>query len=144
MRWYRNLSLAGQLILAFVLVAAIAGAIGGIGILNLNALTQHDEVMFRDSVAPMKHVMTIDSSFQQLRNALSKVSNAPDPEKLAKQLEIADGLRKRFNGGLAEYSATNLSEHDKAILSRLKETFVRYEAEVDTPLVQARVNSGTK
>jgi methyl-accepting chemotaxis protein len=141
MRWYRQLTLSSQLILAFVLVAIISGVIGGIGIAALNGLTRRDEAMFKDNVAPLKHVMTIDSSFQQLRNALSKVTNAPDAEKLAKQIEIANELRKRFTTAVADYSAVSLSDQDKAILAKLKDTFTRYEAEVDGPIVQARTSN---
>jgi len=125
-----------------VAVAIIAGAIGAIGIANLDTLTRRDEAMFKDSVAPLKYVLTIDSSFQQLRNALSKVTNAPDAEKLGKQLEIAADLRKRFTGALTDYSAGNLSDQDKAAAAKLKEAFNRYEAEVDAPIVQARANGG--
>ena len=142
MNWYRKLTLASQLILAFAVVALIAGGIGAIAISNMTTLTHRDEAMFQDSVSPLKFVLTIDSSFQQLRNALSKVTNAPDAEKLAKQLEVAADLRKRFSGAVAEYAAGNLSDKDKVTVAKLKEAFVRYEAEVDTPIVQARANGG--
>jgi len=142
MNWYRKLSLASQLILSFVVVAVIAGCIGAVAIANLNTLTRRDEAMFLDDVAPLKHVLAIDSSFQQLRNALSKVTAAPDADKLAKQVEIAADQRRRFTAALADYSAGQLSDQDKAATAKLKEAFSRYEAEVDGPIVQARTTGG--
>ena len=48
MNWYKQLRLATQLILAFVLVAIIAGAVGVIGIVNLGKLASSDKYHVRE------------------------------------------------------------------------------------------------
>jgi len=139
MTWYRNLPLASQLILAFILVALIAGGIGAIGIANLDTLTRRDEIMYTESVAPMKHVVAIQSNFLQMRNSLSKMPAAPDPEKLGKLVDQVNEFKRGIAAATAGYAGTTLSDADKATLARMKELFERYDQEVAQTITQAKL-----
>ena len=82
MNWFKNLRLATQLILSFVLVALIAGAVGAIGIANVNKLAASDKNMYENATAPMKNLDALNGHFQLVRNALSKSVSAQDPAHL--------------------------------------------------------------
>ena len=72
MNWFARLRLSSQLILAFLLVACIAGAVGTIGILNIRTLARSDKFMYESATAPMKNLDAINGHFQLVRNSLSK------------------------------------------------------------------------
>ena len=137
MAWYRNLRLASQLILAFVLVALIAGAIGTIAIVNLGKLADSDRLMYETATAPMKNLDAINGNFQLVRNSLSKTLAAPDAAKLAAILEGEAKYWKKMDEGMSAYSAQVSTPEEKANLARLKELVVSYQKEVALPLIAA-------
>ncbi|GLH71728.1 methyl-accepting chemotaxis protein [Geothrix limicola] len=137
MDWFRNLKLATQLITAFILVALIAGVVGGIAIQNLEKLAASDKAMYEDAAAPMKNLDAINGNFQLVRNYLSKTVSASDKEKLG-----AVTVRYRTHWKLMEEAVTAYTSQAKTLtersnLTRLKELVDQYDREVALPLVKA-------
>lgn len=140
MKWFKELRLASQLILSFVLVALIAGCVGAIGIFNIGKLAVSDQAMFDNATAPMKNLDSLNGNFQLVRNALSKSVSAPDKEKLATSHETYAKHWKMMEEALAAYSLQVKTEALKSKVARLKELFTQYEKDVIRPVVQAKLD----
>ncbi|BDU71301.1 methyl-accepting chemotaxis protein [Mesoterricola silvestris] len=138
MQWFKQLRLATQLILAFVLVALIAGGVGAIGILNLGKLAESDRFMFDSATAPMKNLDAINGNFQLVRNSLSKTIAAPDKEKLAMVLTAYEKNWKIMQDAMTAYAKQATTAEEKANLARLKELTVTYDREVAQPMIRFR------
>jgi methyl-accepting chemotaxis protein len=140
MQWFKNLRLATQLILAFVIVALIAGAIGVIGITGLGTLAKNDRIMYENATAPMKNLDAINGNFQLVRNYLSKSVAAPDKDKLAAVLAAQDKYWRKMQEALAAYTPQATAPEEKANLTRLRELLVTYEKEVAQPMIRAKAD----
>jgi methyl-accepting chemotaxis protein len=144
MQWFKRLKLANQLIIAFTVVAVIAGAIGVIGIVNLRRLAASDREMYADATAPMKDINAIDENFQLVRNALSKSISAPDRASLGTVLATRDTNWKALQDAVTTYAGQVTSTEDKADLDRLKSLIANYEAQVSSPVIRMVQAGDTK
>ncbi|WP_306597774.1 methyl-accepting chemotaxis protein [Geothrix sp. 21YS21S-2] len=138
MNWFKQLRLATQLILSFILVALIAGGVGAIGISNLGKLAESDRFMFENATAPMKNLDAINGNFQLVRNSLSKTIAAPDKEKLAQVLAAYEKNWKLMQEAMTAYAKQASSADEKANLARLRELTVTYDREVAQPMIRFR------
>ena len=143
MNWYKQLRLATQLILAFVLVAIIAGAVGVIGIVNLGKLASSDKYMYEKATAPMKNLDAMNGNFQLVRNSLSKTVAVPDQAKLAALIEAKNSNWKLMEDGLNGYAAQAETAEEKAAVARLQELVAIYDRDVSQPLIKAAQNGKT-
>jgi methyl-accepting chemotaxis protein len=143
MNWYKQLRLATQLIMAFALVALIAGAIGVIGIINVKELARSDLFMYENATAPMKNLDAFNGNFQLVRNFLSKSVAAPDKEKLSAVLAAQAKHWKLMEDALAAYTLQATSRDEKADLARLKELVAVYDKEVSQPMIRAKADGKT-
>lgn len=144
MTWYKQLRLATQLILAFIVVALIAGGIGVIGIINVGALARSDRHMYDSATAPMKNLDAFNGNFQLVRNYLSKSIAAPDRDTLVKVLETEAKYWKRMEEALVAYTPQATSPEKQANLSRLKELVATYDREVAQPMIQSTLSGKGK
>jgi|GEM_PF-621848 methyl-accepting chemotaxis protein len=135
MAWFKKLRLATQLILAFVLVALIAGGVGTIGIVNVGKLAASDKNMYENATAPMKNLDALNGHFQQVRNALSKLVSAPDATHLAAATDLQKTHWKLMETALAGVAAQADSAEEKAAVVRLKELVEEYDKKVAQPVV---------
>jgi methyl-accepting chemotaxis protein len=141
MQWFARLRLVSQLILAFLLVALIAGGIGAIGIYNVRSLAKSDKHMYEDATAPMKNLDAINGNFQLVRNGLSKACNAPDKDKLQTILSGKDGNWKAVESAVTEYAGQTRLAADKADLARLQTLMTTYDQRVAQPITRAALDN---
>ena len=139
MNWFARLRLSSQLILAFLLVACIAGAVGTIGILNIRTLARSDKFMYESATAPMKNLDAINGHFQLVRNSLSKCCSAPDQAKLEKVLAQREFDWKVMDEAMTAYGAQITASEKKADLEHLKDVLATYDREVAQPIIKAKL-----
>src|ERR1700730_16385701 len=98
----RNTRLRARLIGGFLLIAAIAGSIGIIGVLNLGRMRGADQRLYEAHTAPLPALAHLSLAFDKQRVALRDFLAASTPEeKLKFQGQInflTDGLAKSANG----------------------------------------------
>ncbi len=144
MTWYKQLHLATQLIMAFLLVAIIAGVIGLIGIVNVTSLAKSDRYMYDNATAPMKNLDAINGNFQLVRNYLSKSVATPDKDKLKAVLDAQAKYWKKLEDAVQAYSPQAYSPEEKANLARLKELLTIYDREVTQPMIKSALSGNNK
>jgi methyl-accepting chemotaxis protein len=144
MNWYKQFRLATQLILAFILVALIAGVIGVVGILNVGALAKSDKLMYESATAPMKNLDAINGNFQLVRNYLSKSVATPDKDKLKTVLDAQAKYWKKLEDAVSAYAPQVNSTDEKANLARLKELVALYNQEVAQPMIKSALSGNNK
>jgi methyl-accepting chemotaxis protein len=143
MTWYKNLRLASQLILAFVLVALIAGGVGVIGILNVDKLAASDRNMYENATAPMKDLDALNGHFQLVRNAISKSLAAPDQARLAAVIDSQKSQWTLMETAMTGVSAQANTPEDKALVERLKVLVDTYDRNVAQPLLALKLAGKT-
>ena len=48
MRWFYNLKISAKLIIGFLVVAAIAGIVGSVALVNINNMSEADVLMYEE------------------------------------------------------------------------------------------------
>jgi len=82
MKWFNNMKISARLISAFILVALIAGVVGGIGIVNLKEIEKSDQELYNNNTVSIALMSEISTSFQRIRANLRDVIIEDDPEKI--------------------------------------------------------------
>ncbi len=67
MKWFKNMKIGSKLILCFVLVAFIAGIVGGIGIRNISIIDDNDTFLYKDITIPIAKASEMSRTFQDVR-----------------------------------------------------------------------------
>lgn len=67
MKWFYNLKIATKLIIGFLIVAFIAGAVGVVGLLNIARITEADTLLFEENTLGIKYSGDAATYYQRLR-----------------------------------------------------------------------------
>ncbi|MGE5404015.1 MAG: MCP four helix bundle domain-containing protein [Candidatus Saccharibacteria bacterium] len=67
MQWFNNLRIRTKLIIAFIIVAAIAGAMGWMGYNDLNKIGANDASLYEHNTLPLAQLGKITESYQRIR-----------------------------------------------------------------------------
>lgn len=127
-QWFNNLKIGVKITCGFLIVAVLAGVIGGVGILSLNRVGDSYHVAYSDSVTALECMERISASFQEIRADLFKMTLADDKADKEACAEALNGHREIIDDSLAEY---------KEILVKYKEEEVRDELKLISALESA-------
>lgn len=80
MRNFYNLKISTKLLTGFIIVALIAGVVGGFGMININKLDQSDTELYQYMTVPISQIGNVSISFQKLRVHVRDLLLAATPE----------------------------------------------------------------
>jgi methyl-accepting chemotaxis protein len=137
MKWFYDLKIRTKLILAFLLVALIAGCVGTIGIVNIRKVDNASTALYEGVTEPLGHIALLYSSFLRTRQALRDViiDLYYDPSKLKEHAALSQKKMAEV-----EKMAKDLEEHITDKEARLAyEDFLKKHEEFK-PLCQEILN----
>ena len=114
MHWFKNLRLAAQLILAFIMVALIAGIVGGLGSYNINKVNNADTWMYEKTTLPLGQLAVITGNFNRIRVNLASIALSKDDGEAQGYLSRIATFREGLEKNLAGYSKTLIDAEDEA------------------------------
>ena len=103
MKWFYNMRIATKLILGFIIVAIIAGAIGGTGIFAIRRVENSYEVSSKDTASALQYTEEISSYFQRLRMNLYALVLAQDEVNKSFYLGRMDELKETIDENIENY-----------------------------------------
>lgn len=141
MEWFSNLKIRRKLVYSFVLVAVIAGVVGGIGIYKLNTVSSAYASLYDNYGNAQGNLGIIAEEFQRIRAMLrdmileNKIENIKSFENLVQQSQI---IRNR---NMNEYNYTIILAEDRANFDNLDSKLKMYDKIIDQLIVMANGNS---
>ncbi|MDR3565913.1 MAG: MCP four helix bundle domain-containing protein, partial [Negativicutes bacterium] len=121
MRWFYDLKIMTRLLIGFVVVAALAGVVGYVGIKNIHAIDDSDTILYEKNTVPIALLQDITEGFQRARYNVLEMAIADSPEK-------RDAAVKKLVVRRDEITKAS-SEYEKLILSpEMKQAFADYMA----------------
>ena len=81
---FRKMKIGAKLITGFLVVAIIAGAIGGVGIYNMRKLNDADTFLYEKAALPLTYLVNMTEYFQRVRVNIHKVLLAKNKEEMNK------------------------------------------------------------
>lgn len=122
MKWFVNLKIGIRIIIGFLLVAVIAGIIGGISIVTLQKVNDSYSVAYTDSVKALEYLERISSSYQRIRANLFAMVLSDDQlvkeyfiEGMNECKEIIDDSISRYMEMLSRYEADEVAKEIELI-----------------------------
>ncbi|MGI6752310.1 MAG: methyl-accepting chemotaxis protein [Anaerovoracaceae bacterium] len=103
MKWFNDMKIGVRILMGFLIVVIIAGAIGGVGIYNLQRVNNSYKVAYKDSVDVIGLLEDISSSFQRNRMNLYGFVLADSSEDKRFHQERIENFDKIVKEGIATY-----------------------------------------
>ena len=140
MKWYLNMKIGKKLLLGFILVALIAGAMGGFALYNIKTLDDSDTQLYEHMTVPLSEIAKISTEFQRSRVNVRDMIIAQTPEDIQANMDkIAE--RRATVGKLTEsFEKTIVSDDMMNAFGEFVEARKVYGAELDKVIVLAKEN----
>ncbi len=125
MKGLKRVKIGVRLMIAFMVVAAIAGAIGALGIINITTVENGSETLYQENVSDLAKAANASALYQRVRfNALDMGTNAKLNEKETDINYIIQYIASA-DESLGEYSVS--SEGEKVIFTTLLAQWTQYK-----------------
>jgi methyl-accepting chemotaxis protein len=116
-----------KLILGFLLVAIIAGAVGAVGIFNLRALEEADTYMYQYMTVPLSELAVIMESYQRMRGNVRDILLAETEAQIVDQEQRIKLRNEEFATNLDSYGTTLFSEEGMRLVPESRALKARYD-----------------
>jgi len=138
MKWFYDLKIATKLVLSFVIVSVIAGAIGFVGISNLNKVSANSEEMYRNMTIPITQLANITESFQRIRINSRDMLMATDHDEMMKYINRIEELGNETSKNCALFEKTILFDDVRDLYKNLMDSRTAYRADLDRMIALAK------
>lgn len=125
-KWFLNLRIAVKLIIAFLVIAIIAGALGVYGVLTLNDQKAMNEQLFENYGNSQGYLGNILGELQSQRTMSAYMLLAEDEKKTEEYTKLIEESDKKIETYLAKYEKTCILADQKTALVTLKENINNY------------------
>ena len=119
MKWFSNLKIAVKLMLAFLIIAAIAGGVGVFGVLSLSDVNTNNQQMFEERGNSQGYLGYVFGYFQQQRVFLRDINVYQTVERAQVAQESAAAADDKMMANLDAYGRACNTEKDMAIYTEL-------------------------
>lgn len=127
MKWFYNLKISVKLLIGFVLIALIAGAIGVTGIVNINTINKADTELYEKNTAPLEQISNVQNAYNQTRIAMRDSILDKNANNSNKYMNTIKDNIEIMKSELDKFSLTLLSEEGKKLTQDLKNAIGVYE-----------------
>jgi len=142
MRWFYDLRISAKLIISFLLVAVIAGVVGGVALININSMSEADVSMYEDNTMGIDYIANASLHFQRLRFNSAKMLLFDDEKQqndaIGKISEHITGTEEYFD----KYEDTVSDAADRKQFDEVKPIWEGYKSQINK--VIELVQSGQK
>ena len=123
---FENLAIRTKLVIAFLIVAAFSGLLGGVSIINIQKMEKADTFMYQEVAVPLAGLRDITQAFLLNRISTRALISATDPDE---REEIADSLKENLaslESKTAAYVKSVDGKDEKAAFKEFKSAFDAY------------------
>lgn len=127
MSWYKNLKVGVKLIVGFITVAIIAGAIGVVGVLNIQRIDEADTELYVKMTVPLGEMIMVAESFQRIRVNMKDLVLTTSNAEVAEIEKNVETLNQQFDTNFASFEKTILTEEGRVLTEKLKADKLKYD-----------------
>jgi methyl-accepting chemotaxis protein len=124
--WYNDLKISSKLIIGFLIVALIAGAVGILGLVNIMGITKADKRLYEENALGIKYSGEANTYFQMLRYNTLEMIYRKDDSLRDDYLEELNGYIAAVEDNLEKYEVRISNQDDRQIFDELKPLWERY------------------
>jgi len=127
MRWYYNMKIGVKLIIGFLIVAFIAGAIGAVGVINIRNIDALDTKLYETMTVPLGEMVIIAESYQRMRGNVKDILLSTSEAEIKDYETRIKERNEEFNNNLVSFEKTLLTEEGKKLTSDVFNYKKQYE-----------------
>jgi methyl-accepting chemotaxis protein len=120
MKMLDNVKIGKKLVGGFVLVAAIAAAVGIYGVVKIHAVNAADTVLYDRMTVPLGELVDVTNAFQNIRVVVRDIILAGTVEERATFVARLAEFDKAFADSMAKYENSIVSDQMKAVFADFK------------------------
>ena len=127
MKLYRNMKIGTKMILGYLIVALLAGAIGVLGIVNIKSIEEADTYLYKQMTVPLGEMVLIAESFQRMRGNVKDVVLA-DSDAQIEDYEARIAQRSNeFSTNLDCFETTLFSDEGRELVADIRVNKEKYD-----------------
>ena len=126
-----SMSLKAKLMTGFIIVALLAGMIGGVGMFFIKQIEKKDTELFVSGAEPLGQLSIVSTDFQRVRvnsRDIITASSLADRQRFAQRIK---DLRENINKEAEAYEKTLVSAEGKAIFAEFAKARQAYYTDLD-------------
>lgn len=127
MKWFLNMKIGAKLILGFILVALIAGAIGVVGAISINQVGEADERLYTTMTDPLGELAVFVEAYQRMRGNVKDVLLSDTEAEIADYEERIALRNEEFDASFVEFGKTLFTEEGKALVKEITTDKAAYD-----------------
>lgn len=121
MKWFLNMKITTKLIIAFVIVAILAGVVGAVGMSNITEIDENGHVLYANMTVPLAEAADMAKLFQRIRVNTRDMILEEDQEKI-------DQMYQNILTIVDELNVLSVSFEEKALSQEMKAAFSDFMA----------------
>jgi two-component system, sensor histidine kinase and response regulator len=122
----RSLHLRTKLVGGFLLMAAIAGSIGLMGITRIRTMGRADLELYQINTAPLPELANLSVTFEKLRIALRDLLGSVTPDQREQALGEVEQFTADLDRNIGRYDRGNLSPREKTLFAEFLKARASY------------------
>lgn len=126
MQWFYNLTLKWKLLTGFIMVAIVAGIIGGVGIYYIKKIEVADTKLYELMTVPLGDIAEVSISFQRIRVNIRDLIDATEEEENKRFAGRIKELRAVMDEKAAKFEKTIFSEEGRQHFEEYRRTSAAY------------------
>ncbi|BCJ97539.1 methyl-accepting chemotaxis protein [Anaerocolumna chitinilytica] len=124
---FKNFKIGTKLILGFILVAVIAGVVGGIGVYNLYKTNHQYKELYDNYGTPLGDIADVSVAYQQIRVNLRDILLEVDHTKQQEYVKKINTLQEEMDKSLSIFENSLQTEQGKEVFADLKADLNNYK-----------------
>jgi len=140
MKWFLNMKIGAKLLISYILIALIAGAMGVFAIYNIKSLDDSDTQLYENMTVPLAQIGQISTEFNRSRVDSRDLIIAQTPEEIQANINEINERRDRIDALAEEFEKTILSNEMREQYDALTEARKAYRIESEKVIELARQN----
>ena len=142
MKWFKDLKTSVKLIITFLFMNIVLGAVGIIGLINLNKMEEQIGIMYDERVLPISDLGTVETDYQRLRVQIrDMVFVAQTEEQKDTFNDIRLQIIQDIKNNLVEYEDGEITPEEQVILDQFHPEFDEYLSLYETAVNYAYANN---
>ena len=119
MKWFNNMRIAAKLILGFLIVAIIAGVVGGVGLVNINKIADADTQLFGRNALGLDYSGNASVLYQRIRFNVVKMMVVDDISEVNNAVDNINNYSSEVNKYLDLYNNLDISDENRALFNEI-------------------------
>lgn len=131
MKWFLNMKITTKLVTAFVIVAILAGIVGGVGIINIKTIDENGSTIYTNMTVPLAEAAEIAKLFQRMRVNTRDMILEDEPERIELMYNNIQGIVTELNVLSAAFGEKAISQEMKDAFNHFMDTRKNFGAMLD-------------